>query len=82
MTDRNDNCTTCGGAGFTVDHNGEEEFMTGCHECFVAAHEADSEDLGALIDRVMDKGLMIDGRRLGLVDIAKMGEDALRRLAA
>lgn len=35
---RNDNCTTCGGFGYTID---SDECMTGCHECFVAAHEAD-----------------------------------------
>lgn len=40
---RNDDCTTCGGFGFTVDVNDDgEEFATGCHECFVAAHEADA----------------------------------------
>ena len=36
---RNDNCTTCGGFGYTID---TDHTMTGCHECFVAAHEADN----------------------------------------
>ena len=38
---RNDNCTTCGGFGYTID---TDHTMTGCHECFVAAHEADEAD--------------------------------------
>jgi hypothetical protein len=42
---RNQDCKTCGGFGFTLEHNGEEEFMTGCAECSVAAQEADSKVL-------------------------------------
>lgn len=44
MATRNDNCMTCGGFGFTIEHNGYEEFMTGCPECSVAAQEADARD--------------------------------------
>ncbi len=38
MADRNDDCTTCGGFGYTVDTEGTQ---TGCFECYVAAQEAD-----------------------------------------
>ena len=36
---RNDNCTTCGGFGYTIDTEGT---MTGCFECYVEAQEADA----------------------------------------
>ena len=80
-------CNNCGNIGYTIELNAEGvEYMEGCFECYVASHEADSDDLGAIIDRVMDMGLTVDGpngtRPLGLVDIAKMPEDWLRRLAA
>jgi hypothetical protein len=84
MTD----CNECGNMGYTLKTNDEgEEYMDGCHECFVAAHEADqSEDFGSLVDTVMDLNLLIEGangpRPLGLVDIAKMPVEWLRRLAA
>lgn len=35
---RNDNCTTCGGFGYTIDATEEGEVMTGCFECFVASN--------------------------------------------
>lgn len=62
MATRNDNCTTCGGFGFTIEHNGYEEFMTGCRECSVAAQEAD--DFGAQVDRIVVSwdGTFIDVR--------------------
>lgn len=40
---RNDNCKTCGGFGYTIATTEEGEVMTGCFECFVDAHEAETE---------------------------------------
>jgi len=40
---RNDDCTNCGGFGYTIDLTEEGEAMTGCFPCNVAAMEADTE---------------------------------------
>ena len=41
MTD----CNECGNIGYTLKTNDEGvEYMDSCHECFVAAHEADHAD--------------------------------------
>ena len=36
-------CTNCGNVGWTIEHNDEEEYMAGCHECWVAALDAEQE---------------------------------------
>ncbi len=65
MMTRNDDCTTCGGFGYTVDMTEEGERMTGCFECSVAAMEADIEFM-VLLD---------DGDEVGLW--APTAEDAM-----
>ena len=50
MLTRNDDCTTCGGFGYTIDNTEEGETMTGCLECDVAAMEADTEFMVLLDD--------------------------------
>jgi hypothetical protein len=76
-------CNNCGDVGYTIEINDEGvEYMDSCFECFVEAHEADQEDIGAQIDRIMDKRLTINGRLMGIVDIAKMSDEERRRLAA
>ena len=47
---RNDECTTCAGFGYTIVNTEEGETMTGCFECFVAAHEAEDEEFIVLLD--------------------------------
>ena len=54
---RNDNCTTCGGFGYTID---SDDTMTGCHECFVAAHEADHAEAVADKNAARAKEFAID----------------------
>ena len=50
MMTRNDDCTTCGGFGYTIDTTEEGEVMTGCFECSVAAMEEDTEFMVLLDD--------------------------------
>lgn len=73
------NCN-CNGTGFTLTHNSQGIVTAKNCVCHLA-----NLSLGDLIDRIMSKGLKVQGahgtRFIGLVDIAKMS-DAERLEAA